>query len=127
MNTTKRSPLPPLHPNLPSCPLCGLTVHWDGYYKCPSCNGTWESDAYDAEGEADSSLAQCLAEVEPYADDDLPNIAHYRYRCVKNAGHPVDMGLTHVGVRSDGARDDGEPYEWFEGDHPQWTSPAGDS
>lgn len=120
---TARSPFPALVQNAPSCPVCYATVSFDGDgWACKTCHVTWGSDAYDDEGQADEDLEQCTAEVMPYRDrEDLRNIRDYRYRCVRDADHPLGPGERHVGVRSDGGVDyDGYPFEWREGEYPQW-------
>jgi hypothetical protein len=121
---TKRSPFPALIQNAPTCPACLSAVMFDGDgWKCLACHVTWSSNAYDDEGQADEDREQCPAEVMPYRDrDDLSNIRTYRYRCVRDAGHPVTVAEHHIGARSDGGVDyDGYPFEWDDDEYPQWT------
>jgi hypothetical protein len=122
---TRRSPLPPLEYRAPDCPICHREVSHDSdSFYCESCKGTWSSDSYDAEGEANPEVEQCPAEVMPfYGREDLPSIRHHRYRCVRDASHPAARWPDlHVGVRSDGGVDYlGAPFEWRDGDYPQWT------
>jgi hypothetical protein len=120
---TARLPFPALMQNAPSCPVCYATVSFDGDgWECKTCHVTWRSDAYDDEGQADEDRDQCPAEVMPYRDrGDLPNLRNDRYRCVRDADHPTGPMENHVGVRSDGGVDyDGTPFEWDDGEYPQW-------
>jgi hypothetical protein len=128
--TRSRLPFPALMQNAPSCPVCYVTVSFDGDgWRCKTCNVTWTSDAYDADGQPDENRAQCPAEVMPYAHRESGDfIRGYRYRCVRDADHPSDQFDYHVGARSDGGPDyDGEPFEWKDGDYPQWTAEGEES
>lgn len=123
MTTAKRSPLPPLVVQLPLCPICDKEVNYDGdTFWCETCHGTWASDRYDEDGEANPDVEQCPAEIAPYADGEYTTIRGYRFRCVRDVGHDADGPFDrHIGVRSDGGVDyDGVPYEWRDGEHPQW-------
>ena len=112
--------------NAPSCPVCYATVGWDGDgWKCDTCHVWWSSDAYDCDGQPDEDREQCPAEVMPYRDTDRDFIRSYRYRCVRDANHPLGLFDRHVGARSDGGPDyDGEPFEWDDDQHPQWRPEA---
>ena len=121
----ERSPLPPLIVNYPDCPICRKEVNCDADgFQCESCGGTWPF-GHDEPGMANSDVPQCTAEVEPHDGAKHPLLAGWRYRCVRDAGHPTDRFLDrHFGVRSDGGIDwTGYPYEWRDGEFPQWTAP----
>jgi hypothetical protein len=115
----KRTPLPPLVHRGPECPVCDKEVDGDGdSYWCEGCGGTW-GDSYDEPGEAQVFVPQCGAEVEPFRESGYENIARHRYRCVRDAGHPLKgWSEQHVGVRTD--RDDlTDTYNWSQGQFPQ--------
>jgi hypothetical protein len=120
---TSRSPFPALMQNAPSCPVCYVTVSFNGDgWACKTCHVVWSSDAYDVDGQADEDREQCAAEVAPYLERGGESlIRHYRYRCVRDADHPSGPFSHHVGARSDGGPDyDGTPLEWDDGEYPQW-------
>jgi hypothetical protein len=123
---TKRLPFPALIQNAPSCPVCYTTVSFDGDgWECKTCHVTWSSDAYDVEGTTDEDFYQCPAEVAPYEHSERDFIRGYRYRCVRDEGHPMERFEHHVGARSDGGPDyDGYPFEWDDDEYPQWQPEA---
>lgn len=125
---TDRSPLPPMKYQTPLCPICNDNVGTDGdLFWCEKCGGTWGSESYDAPGEARADVEQCPAEVAPFDDypEKYPSLVGERYRCVRDIDHPQDVCERHIGMRSDGGPDySGYPFEWRDGDYPQWTAEA---
>jgi hypothetical protein len=122
---TRTAP-PNLEFRAPECPVCDTeTVHNGDGFECEGCCLNWHTDG--TGGTADEDTPQCQSEAMPWVGNaDYPALAHHRYRCIRDEGHPVDMLERHCGVRVDKADCEGWTFDWRDGQYPQ-PEPNGDA
>ncbi len=115
-----RMPIPPVVYLAPECPLCDESLSFEEGWVCEKCEVSWPERFDDSPGVVDDSLdneegvweprPQCEEEISPFDAEKHPTIGSYRYRCVRHAGHDLDMPLLpygkgrrvyHVGIRID--------------------------